>query len=136
MIGYTWGKPKPPKEVVDNRDYGYEPAKEFNQTRYKSPTVKITKDVPARPGTFANQAQIEIAGPGHYKTVNNFGENVKGYTWGKPKAEKVEIDNRDYGHDPERDFSATRHRSPAAIISKTSPGRPKSFALDQSAAPG
>jgi len=136
VIGYSWGKPKPPKKVVDNRDYGYDPEKEFNQTRHKSPSVKISKTTPARPASFANQAQVEIAGPGEYKTYNNFGENVKGLTWAKPKEQKVEIDNRDYGYDPEREFSATRHRSPAAIISKSSPGRPKSFALDQGGAPG
>ena len=27
--GYSFGKPKPEKKIVDNRDYGYDPDKEF-----------------------------------------------------------------------------------------------------------
>ena len=109
----------------------------MKSTRHRSPAATISKTRAARPTTFANQGQIENGGPGQYKTMNNFGENVKGLGFGKPKAEKVEIDNRDYGYDPQREFSATRHRSPAAIIDKNAPARPKSFAKDgPNVAPG
>ena len=29
VIGYSWGKPKPEKKIVDNRDYGYAAEAEF-----------------------------------------------------------------------------------------------------------
>lgn len=73
---------------------------------------------------------METPAGGQYKQGPEFGEQVKGYSWGKPRNEKVEIDNRDYGYEPEKEFTQTRHRSPAAIINKSTPGRPKSFALE------
>ena len=47
--------------------------------------------------------------------------------FGKPKAEKRVVDNRDYGYSPEREFAQTRHKSPAATISKAGV-RPNNFA--------
>ena len=41
----------------------------------------------------------------------------------KPKAEKKVVDNRDYGYTQEQEFKQTRHKSPAATISKLSPHR-------------
>ena len=29
VIGFSWGKPKQSKKIVDTRDYGYTPEKEF-----------------------------------------------------------------------------------------------------------
>ena len=29
VVGYSWGKPKPEKKIIDPRDYGYTPEKEF-----------------------------------------------------------------------------------------------------------
>jgi len=79
---------------------------------------------------------VDIPDGGTYKKSNNFGEKVIGYGFGKPKPDKIVVDNRDYGYEPERDFSQTRNRSPAAIINKSAPARPKSLALNQAAAPG
>lgn len=55
---------------------------------------------------------------GMYNTGNEFGKNVKGFGFGKPRQEKVEIDNRDYGYDPEKSFKQTRDRTPSALISR------------------
>ena len=77
--------------------------------------------------SFVNKQQVDSAGPGQYQTYKEFGKDVKGLGFGKPKAEKKVVDNRDYGYSPERDFAQTRHKSPAATISKTS-ARPTSFA--------
>ena len=126
VVGYSFGKPKPEKVEVDNRDYGYDPDREFKQTRHRSPSATIRKDQPGRPSSFANAALADQAGPGHYDDGKRFNDGVKSYSFGKPKPERLEVDNRDYGYDPDREFSATRHRSPAAIISKTQ--RPASFA--------
>ena len=76
----------------------------FKQTRHKSPSALINKNVPARPSSFANKSQSLNPDGGQYKTGPEFGEQVKGYTWGKPKADKVEIDDRDYGFLPEQQF--------------------------------
>ena len=65
----------------------------------------INKKTPARPSSFADQSQIDTAGPGHYKTTKNFGEGVKGHGFGKPKAEKVQLDDRDYNLDTEKVFA-------------------------------
>lgn len=123
--GYSFGKPKQEKTLVDNRDYGYSQEQEFKQTRPKSPTAKITK-TGKRPELFENVGNG--LGPGQYETYKEFGKEVKGYGFGKPSPEKKTVDNRDYDNSPEREFSQTRHRSPAAIINKEGM-RPDSFAL-------
>ena len=40
-------------------------------------------------------------GPGQYDGGKQFGKDVIGYSWGKPKPPKKEVDNRDYGYEPE-----------------------------------
>ena len=67
-------------------------------------------------------------GPGAYATSNEFGTNVKGLGFGKPKPEKKIVDNRDYGYDPDKEFRNTRHRSPSALINKKGK-RPDNFTL-------
>ena len=37
-------------------------------------------------------------GPGTYQTSKEFGQDVKGVGFGKPRAEKTVVDNRDYGY--------------------------------------
>ena len=103
--------------------------------RHRSPSAKIDKAGPAR-GSFVNKAQAENPEPGSYRKGYEFGENVKGYGFGKPQTQKTEIDNRDYGYDPDREFKNTRNRSPNTIINQGSPSRPKTYALEQSAGPG
>ena len=39
--------------------------------------------------------------------------------FGKPRQEKVVIDNRDYGYDAKKEFTQTRNKSPSVIISKS-----------------
>ena len=68
-------------------------------------------------------------GPGQYERNDEFGKNVKGLGFGKPKPEKKIVDNRDYGYDAERAMNQTRYRSPSAKINKDVPARPGSFAL-------
>lgn len=46
----------------------------LNQTRHKSPSAKINKRLPARPSSFANQAQSSNPDAGQYKTGPEFGE--------------------------------------------------------------
>ena len=75
------------------------------------------------------QGAEDAQAPGKYDTGKKFGEGVKSLGFGKPKPEKIEKDDRDYGMDPENEFKATRTRSPAAIINKHTPARPQSFAL-------
>ena len=119
--GYSFGKPKPEKKIVDNRDYGYEPEKEFAQTRHKSPTVRIEK---GGVGRFTDTKRGDNAGPGHYSPEKGFGADAKGMGFGKPKPEKRVVDNRDYGYNPEREFAQTKHKSPAARIDKGPADRP------------
>ena len=66
-------------------------------------------------------------GPGAYDDGKDFGKGVVGHSFGKPKPEKVVSDDRDY---KDFDMNKTRAKSPAAIINKNTPSRPKSFALD------
>jgi hypothetical protein len=40
----------------------------------------MRKEGPARPTTFADQSKKDFAGPGHYRTEKNFGEDVKNFT--------------------------------------------------------
>ena len=133
MKGLGFGKPKPEKQVVDNRDYGYTPEKEFNQLRHKSPAATISK-AGARPDNFTNQGQA--LGPGQYQTQKEFGAEAKGLGFGKPRPDKKVIDNRDYNYSPEREFVQTRHKSPSAVISKAR-ARPESFGVQgDSVGPG
>lgn len=100
--GYGFGKPKPEKTVVDNRDYGYSPEKEFKELRHKSPAAVISK-AGARGDTFAPKGQG--IGPGQYEVVKEFGKDVKGHGFGKPQAPKKVVDNRDYNYSPEKEFA-------------------------------
>ena len=111
--------------MVDNRDYGYSVEKEFSQTRPRSPSATINKTT-VRTESYSMQG--EGVGPGQYNAGKEFGKDVKGHGFGKPRHEQQVVDNRNYDNSPEREFSQTRHRSPAAIISKTG-ARPDSMAL-------
>ena len=95
--GHSFGKPKPEAPVYDDRDYGTEPEKVFKNTRCRSPSAVISKDTPARPASWANPGQADSGGPGQYNSGKNFGEGVKGHGFGKPRPEKTEVDDRDYG---------------------------------------
>ena len=70
---------------MDNRDYNYSPEREFSQTRAKSPSAIINKA--SQRETFAIK---EIAvGPGQYDDGIRFNSNVKSFTIGEKRAEKV-----------------------------------------------
>ena len=129
VIGYSWGQPKPEKVIIDPRDYGYDPEKEFKQTRHSSPSAFIKKTGKARM-EFADKSKVDL-GPGQYDDSKGFGSEVKGLTWRKPSPEKRVVDNRNYAVDPEKEFKQTRHRSPSAVITKDGAARPSTFA-DQS----
>lgn len=43
-------------------------------------------------------------GPGAYDDGRGFGKDVRGHGFGKPRPEKTETDDRDYGYDPEKVF--------------------------------
>ena len=100
--GLGFGKPKPEKREVDNRDYSYSAEQEFTQTRHRSPSATISK-TGARPDSFANSG--EIAGPGQYQVEKEFGSDAKGLGFGKPKPGQRDVDNRDYDNSPEREFA-------------------------------
>jgi len=76
-------------------------------------------------GDINKRSKVETGdlGPGAYDGGKQLGKDVIGYSWGKPKAEKVVVDNRDYGYDPEKEFKLTRHSSPSAIIKKSGASR-------------
>ena len=131
-IGYSWGKPKPEKKVEDPRDYNWPSESCVHAIRHRSPSAIFNKDG-CRMTSFADQSKAEFAGPGHYNTNNEFGENVKGFTMRPAKTQRITFDNRDYTVEASKEFSATKHRTPSAIIYKDAPGRPVSFA-DQSKA--
>ena len=57
-----------------------------------------------RTKSFIAKSQTETVGPGQYERGDEFGKNVKGLGFGKPKPEKKIVDNRDYGYNPEREF--------------------------------
>lgn len=60
-------------------------------------------------------------GPGAYNDGKEFGKDVRGHAFGKPKPEKPVVDARDYGYEP---MGVTRARSPAARINPRTPARP------------
>ena len=57
-------------------------------------------------GDINKRSKVETGdlGPGAYDGGKLLGKDVIGYSWGKPKPEKVVVDNRDYGYDPEKEF--------------------------------
>lgn len=123
VVGFSWGKPKADRQDIDDRDYNVSPEK-FAKTRFRSPSATISRNVPAR-RSFVNLAQADVPDAGMYEKKNEFGKNVTTFSWGNPKVENVEVDNRDYDVDK---FTKTRHRSPAAIINQNSPSRPQTLA--------
>lgn len=118
---------KSEKKIVDNRDYNVDAEKEFSATRHKSPNVIIRKDAPGRPGTFADQSKASFAGPGHYKTTKNFGEEIKSFTIGTKSEKKITETAGPGQYDADRASSVTKTRIRSAVITKEK-ARPTSFA--------
>lgn len=123
--GLGFGKPRAEKTVVDNRDYGYEGQKTYTQTRKKSTSAMISKKSTSRSDLVRGSDSV---GPGTYQAHKEFGKDLKGLGFGKPKPEKIVVDNRDYGYSQTAEFTQTRHKSPSATITKTGK-RPDSFAI-------
>ena len=49
-------------------------------------------------------AETGDLGPGAYDGGKEFGKDVIGYSWGKPKPDKKKFDARDYDYTPEKEF--------------------------------
>ena len=112
--------------MVDDRDYGYDPDREFKHTRAKSPAAIINKHTPARPSSFANQS--ETGGPGQYDSHKEFGKEVKNMTFNKTmRVKPIEETTGPGQYDAERATSLTKSRSKSAYIGKDK-ARPDSFA--------
>ena len=95
----------------------YNADRAISATKQRSRAAIINKSSDRR--VFEAKAEEQTAGPGHYERTDGFGRNVKGMGFGKPRQEKVVIDNRDYGYDAKKEFIQTRNKSPSVIISKS-----------------
>ena len=118
------GKKAGPQDDGGPGSYNPDAANYLTKSRVKSATMSklgrpdINKRVESGTGDL---------GPGSYDDGKGFGKGVKGHGFGKPRPEKSVVDNRDYGTG---DLNKTRSKSPAALINRNTPARPKSFALD------
>ena len=105
----------------------YDQSKGLSATKARIPSAQISKtgrpDINRRTITAADDL-----GPGAYERNDEFGKNVKGLGFGKPKPEKKIFDDRDYNADNDKTFKQTRYRSPSATINKNTAARPSSFA--------
>jgi hypothetical protein len=108
----------------DNRDYS--PERGEGLTKAKIPQVDMGKS-PSRPVNFAKPGYETSGGPGQYDPAPqyDFGKEVKSFTIGEKKFEKVEYDNRDYS--PDRCEQLTKPKIPQVDMGK-SPSRPHNFA--------
>lgn len=64
------------------------------QTVYRAPSA--TMGTLERPDINKNTAGSGGLGPGAYATTKNFGDNVRGHSFGRPSPERPKYDNRDY----------------------------------------
>ena len=83
--GHGFGKPRPEKTIVDDRDYNT--GMDLEKTRAKSPAAFIRREK-SRPDTFANQANEESVGPGAYDDGKEFGKGLKNMSFSKTAREK------------------------------------------------
>jgi len=75
---------------------------EVTRTRTRSGMGQNTRfDASQRQGTGD-------LGPGAYERKDGIGTSGKGLGFGKPKAEKKVVDNRDYGYQEEKSFTQIR----------------------------
>ena len=107
MKGLGFGKPKPERRVVDNRDYDYSPEREFAQTRHKSPSAIINKG-----GSRETFTIKETAGPGQYDDGIRFNSNTKTFTIGEKRQERVVESMGPGTYDPDRADGITKAKMP------------------------
>ena len=121
---FTIGERRTHKIETDNRDYSPERAEAL--TRPKVAQVDMGA-CPSRPSTFAKPGYDDVGGPGQYDPAPqyDFGKDVKSFTIGEKRVEKVEYDNRDYS--PDRCEALTKPKVPQVDMGK-SPSRPVNFA--------
>ena len=80
---------------------------------------------PSRPSTFAKPGTDADGGPGTYDSPVKFGKDVKTFTIGEKRHERIENDPRDYS--PERGEALTKAKTPNIDMGK-SQSRPSTFA--------
>ena len=131
--GLGFGKPKPEKKVVDNRDYGYQGEKSYTQARQSTKSITLSKETPAR-GIQTRKG--DSLGPGSYNVSKEFGKDVKGVGFGKPKPEKKVVDNRDYGYQGEKSHTQIRQSSKTTLITKEQTARGQSARAGDPIGPG
>ena len=122
----TAKKKQQPKIGLGPGEYDLDAGQGMTRSRTKSALLSRTERPDINRRSMA--AESGDLGPGAYDGGKQFGKDVIGYTWGKPKPEKKIVDPRDYGMTPEKEFRQTRHKSPSAVIKKEGPARPLSFA--------
>ena len=81
--------------------------------RHKSPSAVISK-AGLRDDSSSKHGPIDGIGPGTYENSNTFGYDAKGTAWAMSSEKKVEIDERDYGHDLDKAYNLVKTRAPAA----------------------
>ena len=82
---------------------------------------------PSRPQNFAKPGYETSGGPGQYDPAPqyDFGKEVKSFTIGEKKYEKVEYDNRDYSPvKPEKQFKFSP-RTSSLNMTPCEPSRPR-----------
>lgn len=122
VIGYSFGKPKPDKITVDNRDYN-----SLNTaTKSRSPSAKIDKYIPARPKSFAKGGDIDVA-PGQYDDGMRFNSGVKSFKIGQKREQLIPDAAGPGTYDLTRAEKLTKQKMPN-INMGSSPARPESFA--------
>ena len=118
------------EKLNDNVGPGhYSPERAESQTKPRIVSINLGSNSPNRPSSFALAAQIETAGPGQYNSPKKFGDDVRGFTIGEKRPEKLS-DNVGPGHyNPERAECVTKPHYPEVKITNGSPSRPNSFAI-------
>ena len=87
--GFKIGE-KRPQKIDDGVGPGrYNPDKADAYTKPQAPQINIGSRSPNRPQSFANAGQIGTAGPGAYESPKKFGDDVKSFTIGEKRPEKV-----------------------------------------------
>jgi len=133
VIGYSFGKPKPEKKIVDNRDYSEH---ELNKSKPRSPSMRIRNEVPARPSSLAKGLDMDVA-PGQYNDGIRFNSGVKSFKIGQKRDSRIETSAGPGTYDHTRADRLTKQKMPNCNMG-SSPARPSSFAkgLDMDVAPG
>lgn len=118
---------KRPQKVDIQNTYDVDTGFTATKTRTRSALMTASKTTRNNNLSQSMAATGADIGPGAYDGGKTFGKDVVGFSWGKPKPAKKIEDPRDYNWPSEGGVTATRHRSPSALINKEG-RRPTTFA--------